>query len=116
MENSNDIIPFVKDMLKQRPNRNMMKIYLLGSTLAMLGMVGGLVEMVFLPSSDDRIEDEQDKLLMGKKKERKQLLKSHSALLHIDAENMLGTVLSETKMKHFGTAVQRSSANRLHAS
>jgi len=50
------------------------------------------------------------------KKERKQVLKSHSTLVNIDAEDMLDTILSEAKAKHLGTAVQRSSANRLHAS
>ncbi|XP_072222961.1 G0/G1 switch protein 2 [Leuresthes tenuis] len=117
MENSGDIIPFVKEMLKQRPSRSMLKIYILGSTLAMLGMVGGLVEMVFLPFSDNHIvEDEQAEIFMEEKKERKQVLNAHSTLVNIYAEDMLDTVLSEAKAKHLGTAVQRSSANRLHAS
>ncbi|MEQ2159456.1 hypothetical protein GOODEAATRI_023053, partial [Goodea atripinnis] len=34
MENLSDIIPFAKEMLRQRPTRSMLKIYMLGSTLA----------------------------------------------------------------------------------
>uniref|UniRef100_A0A3Q2PIF1 G0/G1 switch 2 n=1 Tax=Fundulus heteroclitus TaxID=8078 RepID=A0A3Q2PIF1_FUNHE len=42
MDSISDIIPFAKDMLRQRPTRSMLKIYMLGSTLAVLGMVGGM--------------------------------------------------------------------------
>ncbi|XP_041860360.1 G0/G1 switch protein 2 isoform X2 [Melanotaenia boesemani] len=117
MENSDNIILFAKEMLRQGPSRSMLKIYMLGSTLAMLGMVGGLVEMVFLPFMDSHVtEEEQAKFFLEKKKERKQVLKLQSTLVHTEAEAMLGVVLSEAKAKHLGTAVQRSSANRLHAS
>uniref|UniRef100_A0A669DUJ7 G0/G1 switch 2 n=1 Tax=Oreochromis niloticus TaxID=8128 RepID=A0A669DUJ7_ORENI len=62
MENFGEIIPFAKEMLTQRPSRSMLKIYMLGSTLAMLGMVGGLVEMAFLPFVErDTEEDEPEK-------------------------------------------------------
>uniref|UniRef100_A0A3Q3R5V2 Uncharacterized protein n=1 Tax=Monopterus albus TaxID=43700 RepID=A0A3Q3R5V2_MONAL len=33
MDTIGEIIPFAKEMLNQRPNRNMLKIYMLGSTL-----------------------------------------------------------------------------------
>nr|ACI67827.1 lymphocyte G0/G1 switch protein 2 [Salmo salar] len=36
METMNEIIPFAKEILSQRPSRGMMKVYLLGSTLACL--------------------------------------------------------------------------------
>lgn len=86
----------------------MLKIYMLGSTLAMLGMVGGLVEKIFLPFlGEQSVEDERVE---------KQVLISHVTLLHTEAEDMLGTLLSEDKAKHLGTDRRRGSANRLHAS
>lgn len=117
MENSDNIILFAKEMLRKGPSRSMLKVYMLGSTLAVLGMVGGMVEMVFLPFLDSHIiEEEQAELLLEKKKERKQVLKLQSTLVHAEAEGMLEVVLSEAKAKRLDTAVKRSSANRLHAS
>ncbi|KAF7669491.1 hypothetical protein LDENG_00189680 [Lucifuga dentata] len=49
MENIDEIIPFAKEMLSQRPRRGMLKIYMLGTTLVVLGVLGGLLEMVLLP-------------------------------------------------------------------
>uniref|UniRef100_A0A3Q2DPU4 Uncharacterized protein n=1 Tax=Cyprinodon variegatus TaxID=28743 RepID=A0A3Q2DPU4_CYPVA len=39
MENINDIIPFAKDMLRQRPTSSMLKIYMLGRNLICLKSV-----------------------------------------------------------------------------
>ncbi|XP_077398648.1 G0/G1 switch protein 2 [Vanacampus margaritifer] len=44
-----EMIPFVKEMLKQSPGRSVLKIYVLGSALVALGVLGGLLEMAFLP-------------------------------------------------------------------
>ncbi|GLD50470.1 G0/G1 switch protein 2-like protein [Lates japonicus] len=104
-------------MLNQRPNRGMLKIYMLGSTLAMLGLVGGLVETIFLPFVEqETIEDTPVELMMEKKKEKKQVLKSHTTLVCPEVVDVLETVVIENKAKHLVTAGQRSSANRLHAS
>uniref|UniRef100_A0A8D3BYI5 Uncharacterized protein n=1 Tax=Scophthalmus maximus TaxID=52904 RepID=A0A8D3BYI5_SCOMX len=40
METIGEIIPFAKEVLNQRPKWGMVKIYTLGSTLAMLGVFG----------------------------------------------------------------------------
>ncbi|XP_023797989.1 G0/G1 switch protein 2 [Cyanistes caeruleus] len=62
METMHELIPFAKEMLSQKPNRKMVKLYMLGSVLAFFGVVIGLVETVCSPfSSEARLEDEEDK-------------------------------------------------------
>uniref|UniRef100_A0A8C3QVQ5 G0/G1 switch 2 n=1 Tax=Cyanoderma ruficeps TaxID=181631 RepID=A0A8C3QVQ5_9PASS len=63
METMHELIPFAKEMLSQKPNRKMVKLYMLGSVLAFFGVVIGLVETVCSPfSSEGRLEeDEEDK-------------------------------------------------------
>ncbi|XP_018543586.1 G0/G1 switch protein 2 [Lates calcarifer] len=115
METIGEIIPFAKEMLNQRPNRGMLKIYMLGSTLAILGLVGGLVETIFLPFVEqETIEDTPVELMMEKRKEKKQV--SHTTLVRPEVVDVLETVVIKNKAKHLVTAGQRSSANRLHAS
>uniref|UniRef100_A0A3B4Z2Z4 G0/G1 switch 2 n=1 Tax=Stegastes partitus TaxID=144197 RepID=A0A3B4Z2Z4_9TELE len=90
MESFSEIIPFAKEMLKERPSRSMLKIYMLGSTVAMLGMVGGLVETIILPFVEkDTFEDEPVELIMENEKEKKQVLKSHPALVHTEVVDVL---------------------------
>ncbi|XP_054912820.1 G0/G1 switch protein 2 [Poeciliopsis prolifica] len=109
MESISDIIPFAKDLLRQKPTRSMLKIYMLGSTLAVLGMVGGMVEMIFLPFVEDRtIEEELEQLLIENKKKKD--------VPTTDITSVHTILMSEAKVKHLGTALQRNSANRLHAS
>ncbi|OWK52749.1 G0/G1 switch protein 2 [Lonchura striata] len=62
METVHELIPFAKEMLSQKPNRKMVKLYMLGSVLAFFGVVIGLVETVCSPfSSAASLDDEQDK-------------------------------------------------------
>ncbi|NWV38850.1 G0S2 protein, partial [Grantiella picta] len=62
METMHELIPFAKEMLSQKPNKKMVKLYMLGSVLAFFGVVIGLVETVCSPfSSGDTIEEEKDK-------------------------------------------------------
>ncbi|NWV95426.1 G0S2 protein, partial [Machaerirhynchus nigripectus] len=62
METVHELIPFAKEMLSQKPNRKMVKLYMLGSVLAFFGVVIGLVETVCSPfSSEGRIEEEEDR-------------------------------------------------------
>ncbi|NXB06223.1 G0S2 protein, partial [Cnemophilus loriae] len=61
METMHELIPFAKEMLSQKPNRKMVKLYMLGSVLAFFGVVIGLVETVCSPfSSERRTEEEED--------------------------------------------------------
>lgn len=119
METIGEIIPFAKEMLNQRPSRGMLKIYVLGSTLAMLGVVGGLVETVLLPFTEqETVEDVPAEQIREEeeKKEKKQAVKSQSTLVHPEVVNVPESVVIEVKAKHLVTAGLRSSANRLHAS
>uniref|UniRef100_A0A8C5MII9 G0/G1 switch 2 n=1 Tax=Leptobrachium leishanense TaxID=445787 RepID=A0A8C5MII9_9ANUR len=61
METIHELIPFAKEMLSQKPNRKMVKIYMLGSVLAFFGVVIGLVETVCSPfvRRDDTEENEK---------------------------------------------------------
>lgn len=116
MESMSDIIPFAKDLLSQKPTRSMLKIYMLGSTLAVLGMVGGMVEMIFLPFEEDRTIEEKLEQLLIENKKQKNVPTADTTAVHTEAEDVMAVVVSEVKVKHLGTALQRSSANRLHAS
>ncbi|MEE6493436.1 hypothetical protein FKM82_016832 [Ascaphus truei] len=58
METIHELIPFAKEMLSQKPNRKMVKIYMLGSVLAFFGVVIGLVETVCSPFT--RREDTEE--------------------------------------------------------
>ncbi|CAL8326059.1 unnamed protein product [Merluccius merluccius] len=111
METIAEMIPFAKEMLSHRPGRGLVKVYLLGSTLALLGAVGGLVETVFLPFLEERQqqgvkeEGEPELLFMEMRSDnnKKQLLKPQ-------------TVSSMADDKLLVTAAQRTTVHRLHAS
>ncbi|KAM7032461.1 PREDICTED: G0/G1 switch protein 2 [Sturnus vulgaris] len=61
METMQELIPFAKEMLSQKPNRKMVKLYMLGSVLAFFGVVIGLVETVCSPfSSQGSLEEEEE--------------------------------------------------------
>ncbi|XP_031146403.1 G0/G1 switch protein 2 [Sander lucioperca] len=111
METIGEIIPFAKEMLNQRPGRSMLKIYMLGSTLAMLGVVGGLVETVLLPfvQEQETVDEDTSAEQIGEMMMKKE---KHTTLVHPESVDVLETV--EIKAKH-ATVWQRNS-NRLHAS
>ncbi|XP_054602313.1 G0/G1 switch protein 2 isoform X2 [Nothobranchius furzeri] len=116
MDSTNEIILFAKEMLRQKPSWSMLKIYMLGSTLAMIGMVGGVVEMILQPFLDNHSPgEEQAKFYIEMNKENS-TSKSDSATVHAEVEDMMGAVSFGAKTKYLGTSIQRSSANRLHAS
>ncbi|NXU47607.1 G0S2 protein, partial [Turnix velox] len=61
METMHELIPFAKEMLSQKPNRKMVKLYMLGSVLAFFGVVIGVVETVCSPfTSEGRLEEEEE--------------------------------------------------------
>ncbi|RVE70995.1 hypothetical protein OJAV_G00070300 [Oryzias javanicus] len=118
MENRGDIVPFMKEVLRQGPSKSMVKIYALGSALTLLGVVGGVVEMILLPFSGDSPPEGEHtaELFMDTKRREKLLLKSHHVQIHTEAEDVLSMVVPEAKPKRLGTVTRRSSATRLHAS
>ncbi|XP_039551732.1 G0/G1 switch protein 2 [Passer montanus] len=60
METMHELIPFAKEMLSQKPNRKMVKLYMLGSVLAFFGVVIGLVETVCSPFSSQGSPEEEE--------------------------------------------------------
>ncbi|XP_026777015.1 G0/G1 switch protein 2 [Pangasianodon hypophthalmus] len=44
MEMMQEIIPFAREMLSARPSKGAMKVYLVGGTFAVLGIMSGMVE------------------------------------------------------------------------
>lgn len=117
-----ELIPFVKELLSQRPSRGLLKVYVVGSVFAVLGTVIGLVETVCHPFSSGDSADADVTLAQrprtisaGLQKhvqvagdvdvEVKNILREKVAQLNVDGS--LPTSLAST---------QRSIANRLHAS
>ncbi|NXR05212.1 G0S2 protein, partial [Sagittarius serpentarius] len=71
METMHELIPFAKEMLSQKPNRKMVKLYVLGSVLAFFGVVIGLVETVCSPFiSEGRLEEEEEEQKPAPTRER----------------------------------------------
>ncbi|XP_005987723.1 G0/G1 switch protein 2 [Latimeria chalumnae] len=100
METLQELIPFAKEMLSQKPNRKMVKIYVIGSVLAFFGVLIGLVEAVCHPFTSEKMLKEE--------------VKSPSAESQKPEKNKDEEMVLEKK-KQQSMAV-RSTANRLHAS
>ncbi|XP_056279570.1 G0/G1 switch protein 2 [Pseudoliparis swirei] len=108
MENIGEIIPFAKEMLNRRPSREMLKIYMLGSTVAVLGAIGGLVETVLLPFAEqENVEDAPAELDM--EKEKKQVLRSSTTSAQPEVVDVLNKLMIEAEDEHLVAAEQRSS-------
>ncbi|XP_019369828.1 PREDICTED: G0/G1 switch protein 2 [Gavialis gangeticus] len=61
METVQELIPFAREMLSQKPGRKMVRLYVLGSVLTFFGVLIGLVETVCSPfASQDRLEEEEE--------------------------------------------------------
>ncbi|CAL8251004.1 unnamed protein product [Arctogadus glacialis] len=70
-----DLIPFAKEILSHRPCRGMLKVYLMGSILVLLGAAGGLLETFLLPFLEGRPQKEDsepDFLLMATIRQKQQ--------------------------------------------
>ncbi|NWY30308.1 G0S2 protein, partial [Pheucticus melanocephalus] len=103
METMHELIPFAKEMLSQKPNRRMVKLYMLGSVLAFFGVVIGLVETVCSPfSSQASLEDEEDKNQPAAAREQQQ-----------QPQRREGLALAKGKAP---AALQRALLTRQHAS
>ncbi|KAL1020611.1 hypothetical protein UPYG_G00002410 [Umbra pygmaea] len=108
METINEFIPFAKEMLSQRPSRGMMKVYLVGSTLAFFGVVGGLVETVCMPFCEQEPLDEEMTRLVTEEKRQ---------MLEQDIAAALPDVVDETQtdVKKPPVGRQRRASIRSHA-
>ncbi|NXF21499.1 G0S2 protein, partial [Rhodinocichla rosea] len=102
METMHELIPFAKEMLSQKPNRKMVKLYVLGSVLAFFGVVIGLVETVCSPfSSQPSLDEEEEKNKPAASREQQQLQKREDL------------VVAKGKAQ---PALQRALVTRQHAS
>ncbi|XP_062247027.1 G0/G1 switch protein 2 [Platichthys flesus] len=111
MQTIGEIIPFAKEVLNQRPNWGMLKIYTLGSTLAMLGVVGGLVETVLLPFAEQEPAEDASVELVKEKREDREVWKSHTTFVCLEVVDVLETVVLEARVKHL---VSQPPAYMLH--
>ncbi|XP_056131123.1 G0/G1 switch protein 2 [Lampris incognitus] len=115
MESIHEIIPFAKEMLSTKPNRGMLKVYLVGSVFAVLGTIIGLVETVCLPLSSSEPLDTEMALMMARERRAQEA----ANLRRIEDEEVQMT--QEVTQKDAPLAKtheqgHRSVANRLHAS
>ncbi|KAK5911821.1 hypothetical protein CesoFtcFv8_001757 [Champsocephalus esox] len=95
MGSMQELIPFVREILSQRPSRGLLKVYLLGSVLAVLGTVIGLLDTACQPfSSGETMDAEEDE----------ELVHEH------------GAATQSMNLVRCHRLSQRSMANRLHAS
>ncbi|KAJ7331752.1 hypothetical protein JRQ81_013932 [Phrynocephalus forsythii] len=109
METMQELIPFAKEMLSQKPNGKMVKLYMMGSALAFFGVVIGLVETVCSPfTSEGRIDDEdnEDSEEEGQKKAALPLMKKEVPLQKQEE------IMEKSKQ----SLAVRNSVNRHHAS
>lgn len=118
-----ELIPFAKELLSQRPSRGLLKVYLLGSMFAVLGTVIGLVETVCHPFSSGEPMDADMVLMLAREQRTAEAQTQHSVGGQDEEED------EEEKLAHEKEATtqkmtlhkthrlsQRSVANRLHAS
>ncbi|XP_042262900.1 G0/G1 switch protein 2-like [Thunnus thynnus] len=120
MESMQELIPFAKEMLSQKPTRGMLKVYLVGSVFAVLGTVIGLVETVCHPFSSGEPMDAEMVLMMAQE-QRTVKAKTQCNVgrqeeeEEEEEEKELATAQKMTPSKTHRPS-QRSMANRLHAS
>ncbi|XP_054836892.1 G0/G1 switch protein 2 [Eublepharis macularius] len=109
METMQELIPFAKEMLSQKPNGKMVKMYMLGSVLAFAGVVIGLVETVCSPfTSEGKLEEEEATAAEEEKKKKPASLTQEAAVFPKQDE----VILEKSKQ----AVALRNLVNRQHAS
>ncbi|XP_028590291.2 G0/G1 switch protein 2 [Podarcis muralis] len=108
METMQELIPFAKEMLSQKPNGKMVKLYMLGSVLTFFGVVIGLVETVCSPfASEERQEEEEEEREKEKERPATPLTKEE-----VVPQKQEGVTLEKSKQ----VLAVRNLVNRQHAS
>ncbi|XP_034545281.1 G0/G1 switch protein 2-like [Notolabrus celidotus] len=115
-----ELIPFAKEMLSQKPSRGLLKVYLVGSVFAVLGTVIGLVETVCHPFSSGEPIDAEMLLMLAKeqrtvKADLQRGVGGQEEEEEVEEEDKGVTTKSMILSKNQGLS-QRSISNRLHAS
>ncbi|XP_029631870.1 G0/G1 switch protein 2 [Salmo trutta] len=114
MDTMHEIIPFAKEMLAQKPSRRMLKVYLVGSVIAFLGTVLGLVETVCQPFSSGEPLDAELALLIAR--EQKTLEEEERRREEVTIVSATEQITLPKKLQQ-ATGVQRcaGAVNRAHA-
>ncbi|KAM7055307.1 G0/G1 switch protein 2 isoform 1-T2 [Molossus nigricans] len=103
METVQELIPLVKELIAQKPNRRLVKMYLLGGVLALLSAVLCLVGTVCSPfTAASRLQDEEAAVAELRAARERQARQAQALL--------------EKGKQHEAIACSRALANRQHAS
>ncbi|XP_040888896.1 G0/G1 switch protein 2-like [Toxotes jaculatrix] len=126
MENLQELIPFAREMLSQKPRRGLLKVYLVGSVFAVLGTVIGLVETVCHPFSSGEPMDAEMLLMLAREQRTVEAEMQHSVGGQEEEEeeeegekelaHEKGAATQTVTISKTHGLSQRSLANRLHAS
>lgn len=120
MENMQELIPFVKEMLSQKPSRGLLKVYLVGSVFAVLGTVIGFVETLCHPFSSGETMDAELVLMLAQGQRTVEAEKQRSEGGQEEEEEELaqenGAMTQTMTLSKPQRLNQRTTANRLHAS
>lgn len=68
MESLQELIPLARGLLKQKPSRGLLKVYMVGSVFAMMGMIIGLVETVCQPFTSGPPLDAEMLLMLARER------------------------------------------------
>ncbi|XP_020504072.2 G0/G1 switch protein 2-like [Labrus bergylta] len=123
MDNLQELIPFAKEMLSQKPSRGLLKVYLVGSVFAVLGTAIGLVETVCHPFCSDEPLDAEMLLMLAKERrtveadvQHKVEGKKEEEEEEEEKEQTLENGATTLTFSKTHKVSQRSISNRLHAS
>ncbi|XP_021466103.2 G0/G1 switch protein 2 [Oncorhynchus mykiss] len=115
METMHEIIPFAKEMLAQKPSRRMLKVYLVGTVVAFLGMVLGLVETVCQSfSSGEPLDAELVQLRAREQRALETEERRHEEVATVSAAEQI--TIPRKLQQATGAHRSAGAANRLHAS
>lgn len=111
MENIQELIPFARELLSQRPSRGLLKVYLLGSVLAALGTLVAVVEAVCQTFSSTENMDAEMILMFPRDKRTAQRRRAAGS----PGEEVDGVTTQTIIFYKTSEQIQRNTANRLHA-
>ncbi|XP_010768570.1 G0/G1 switch protein 2 [Notothenia coriiceps] len=118
MGSMQELIPFAREILSQRPSRGLLKVYLLGSVLAVLGTVIGLLENVCQPFSYGETMDAEMVLMLAREQRTMERQCSMGGKEEEDEKlvHENGAATQNMNLVQSHRLSQRSMANRPHAS
>ncbi|XP_055465124.1 G0/G1 switch protein 2 [Psammomys obesus] len=94
MESVQELIPLAREMMAQKPRGKLVKLYVLGSVLALFGVVLGLVETVCSPFTAASRLREQEAAVAELREAREQQALRRQALLGKGEAREAGRALS----------------------